>query len=548
MKKFLSLLIIIFLFNTSFSQEISKLFAVGDSLYELDKYEEAQTIYEKILSFDENNPKVYDKLSNCLASQGDIDSAKVLLNKALEVDPKYAEGYAGLSNLFFLQEQLDTSIALIKLARKYNPDTAIYVIMEGISYMYTETLDTALTMFELALDIEPKNSLANYYIAYVYNSVEYLDSALKYINIAIGYEKNDADYYKLRSGIYYNSSRLTDAMFEIDKALELEPNNEEIILAKAEIYSSLEQYQDVLRIALPYAKKEYNSDFQYYVVIGYYNLGMMDSTMYYIHQAHEQDKTNDLFYYLEGYIYYLAEDYNNAYLSLNAAIELNPDDVEYYYLVCNSKIMINTDSTVLDINENFYDINQNSMAKMIKWSKSKKSQYYYQKLLSKFNYDPTSLSVDEYFMFYYGSALQPGFSGYSNSNPAISKAFENEEYDLCITLGKSFIEDHPASIDSYFYIANSYFMTGNSDLSIKYLTIYYGFLQSIIATGDGDTEETAYIVSSIPDEYTILRYKEYSYAGQSLKEGKKHSYDILYYLDNNVKQEMYFNIDMFFGK
>ena len=548
MKNIFSLLILVFLFSTGFSQDISELFLKGDSLYELEKYEQAASYFEKIIQIDNTNTKAYNSLSDCIASNGDIDSAINLLNMAIEIDPKYADGYAGLSTLYFLNERIDTSVVLIKKARKLNPDTAIYPILEGINYMYHITLDTALTMFEIAAEIDPDYSLAKYYIAYVYQSAEILDSALKYVNIAISQKDDDADYYKLKAEIYYSLFRFSDAMFEIDKALELEPKNEEFFLAKAEIYLSLEQYSDVVRISLPFVKKKYNADFYYYAIIGYYNLDMVDSALVYINEAHKFDPANDLFYYVEGYMYYTNEDYCNALLCFNAAININPDEGDYYYLSCYSKVYLNTDSTILDYNENFYDIHIDNMKKMKKWSGSEKNKYYYQKLLAKFEYQPTTLSIDEYFMLYFGNALQDNFSGYSNSNPAIAQAFEDSNYKQCISIGKSFIEDHPTSISAYFYIANSYFMLGQAELSLKYLTIYYGFVQGILSTGNGDTKETAFIVSSITDEYTVLQFEEFSYAGQALVKGKKQNFDVLYYIDEDVKREMYFNIDLFFGK
>lgn len=548
MKKFIGVFTWLLMISVSImAQDFNKYIAYGDSLYELENYEKAAELYQKALNINSESTEALDKLSNCMVSLNKQDSAKVLLYRSLEIDSSFAEGYAGLSNIYFFEEKPDTSLALLKLAQKYNPDTAIYKIFEGINYMYYESLDTALTMFEDALQIEPQNHTAYYYISYVYFSANMLDSALKYVNLAVE-QKEEADYFKMRAEIYYSGYRLTDAMFEIDKAIAIEPDNEEYILAKAEIYSSLEQYRDVLRISLPYTRKEYNEDFYYYAVVGYFNLDMIDSAQYYIKKAYEHDPQNDLFYYLEGYISFLKHDYNNALIAFNAAIQLDPTNVEYYYYACNSKLLLNTDTTVINMNEKFFDINQENMSKMKKWSSSKKNKYYHNKLLAKFNFDPTSLGLDEYYMLYFGNALQPNFSGYSNSNPAVNKAFEDGYYERCVDLGKRFIENKPTSVSTYFYIANSYFMLGESELALKYLTIYYGFLQSIISTGDGESAETAFIVSSVTDEYVVMSFHEYAFAGQSLVNEKKHNYDILYYIDGNIKREMYFNIDLFFGK
>jgi tetratricopeptide (TPR) repeat protein len=547
MKKFYLLLAFIFTFTVTYSQSIKQMFFIADSLLEYKNYKEAINYYNKILEQNPSNPKAKTRLAKCYYNENDEKKAKTILNEVISNNPNFSESYSVLSTIYFINSNSDSAFLLLNKAFDLKQDTAIYYNIKGIYLQSQDKLDEALDVFKIALTLEPQNSQTLYNISNLYYYAEILDTALNYINSALKI-KDKADYYKLRAEIYYKQSRYTDAMFDIDKALTLDKDNEEYLVAKAQIYSTLEQYRDIIRVIKPFADKKYLYDFHYYMIISYYNLGMLDSTIYYINSGHENEPKNDVFYYLESLIYYYSDDFFNSKIALKAAIELNPENAEYYYLITYCQLKINTDTTKLDLNDKFYDINQNNIKNSLKLSKNSKSNYYYPKLLSKFNVDNASLGIDEYFMLYLGSSQQDDFSGYSNSNPEITNAFNNDEYNHCINLGKEFLKEHPTSVQTYFFIANSNYMLGNYNEAIKYLTVYYGFLHGILATGDGLSYETAFVVNSTSDEYVVLKFYELETAGQALEVYEKKNYDVLFYIESRKKNKVYFNIDLFFGK
>jgi len=547
MKKLLALFLIQFVFVSIYAQDIDSLISKADKLKGEEKYEEARLIYQDILKITPDDVEQLNNLAECFYNEQMPDSAELYLKKAANLKPDYTKTYSNLSDLYYYMSDNEAALKYIQKALVIEPANIDYIIKEGTIYLFNQQLDEAIDDFNTVLKKDNENSKANYLISYVYYSVSYADSALKYINRAIELEEN-ADYYKLKAEIYYLQSRYTDALFEIDKAIKIDGNNTEYIIAKAEIYSNLGQYQDVMNLIRPYLK-EYNSQFYYYAILGFYNQDQTDSAFIYIKDAHDKDPTNDLFYYLEGQIYYVNGDYNNAYLNFKAAAELNPEQSDYFYMTCNSKLMLNTDSTVIAMDNKFYDFSLYKLNNAIKLSKSKKSKYYYSNLLSKFNSDITSLSLDEYFMLYIGAALQSGYSGYNNSDSKIVNAFKSEEYKKCIQLSNNFLADHPTSIETYYYLSNSLYMLGRYEESLHYLTAYYGLINGILYSGTGGDAENAFIVTSPSDEYIVLNYYNLTFAGQKLVTEKKKYYDIFYYYDsNNSKSQIYFYIDLYFGK
>jgi predicted RNA-binding protein associated with RNAse of E/G family len=78
---------------------------------------------------------------------------------------------------------------------------------------------------------------------------------------------------------------------------------------------------------------------------------------------------------------------------------------------------------------------------------------------------------------------------------------------------------------------------------------FNSLVKTILSSGDGRKEKTAFVVTRVPDEYLILEVLGLQMESQALtgKRGKR--YDVLYLTENehNLKS-LYFDINLFFGK
>ena len=72
-----------------------------------------------------------------------------------------------------------------------------------------------------------------------------------------------------------------------------------------------------------------------------------------------------------------------------------------------------------------------------------------------------------------------------------------------------------------------------------------GLCRSILASGDGQTLETAYVVISVEEEYTILRVLGWRLKMQALLESDDHHFDKMIVFNPKTQQQaaVYFNID-----
>ena len=105
-------------------------------------------------------------------------------------------------------------------------------------------------------------------------------------------------------------------------------------------------------------------------------------------------------------------------------------------------------------------------------------------------------------------AAQKGFSPHwvsDDKRKAIDRAYKLGDIERTITLGRAWLADVPVDAEVYLKIAMCMKEKGDLKAMCQYLSAFYGLLQSITATGDGKTPETAFKVISVAEEYALLR-------------------------------------------
>jgi len=129
-------------------------------------------------------------------------------------------------------------------------------------------------------------------------------------------------------------------------------------------------------------------------------------------------------------------------------------------------------------------------------------------------------------------ALRAALQG-ENMHAALEAAYDLLAYDYLD------IEAHMAA--DYVCV-----QLGDEAQSAYHRTFARGLIDAILATGDGRGFGSAWIVLSIPEEYTVVRILGLRSTGQRLVQQDGHWFDVLSVQNpaTGEAQEMYFNIDL----
>lgn len=152
------------------------------------------------------------------------------------------------------------------------------------------------------------------------------------------------------------------------------------------------------------------------------------------------------------------------------------------------------------------------------------------------------------------TTLRYAYAGSSQYNPydakeselraLMQKAYEDKNYPEAIKQAQAILDSDFVNIDAHI-ISDLSFRRLNQPQQAKYHEqMVRGLIQSIAASGDGKTPETAFVVISISEEYSLLFVRGLKKVKQALRRAGDHRYDQMSVEDKSGgKDEIFFNID-----
>jgi len=169
----------------------------------------------------------------------------------------------------------------------------------------------------------------------------------------------------------------------------------------------------------------------------------------------------------------------------------------------------------------------------------------YDTLLARLKKNDQTVDFKELRLAYTESA---GYSPYDHDVAGRTRMFaalKANEFDKVLELAGATLAGNYLDIMGHFGCFVAHRELGHADLSTYHRFIFEGLLNSIKNSGDGKTEETAFVVISTDEEYALFNYLGLRAQGQALITKDGHSYDRMTALDPGTNETVtyYFNID-----
>ena len=124
------------------------------------------------------------------------------------------------------------------------------------------------------------------------------------------------------------------------------------------------------------------------------------------------------------------------------------------------------------------------------------------------------------------------------------KAFADGDCEGAIRQGQAILEKNYVFVDAHFVLGVCYRRLGQIEQSDRHTATARGLIKAILASGDGKTPETAFVVISVAEEYSVIGVQGSKKLQQALINKNGHSYDLLTVANKSGgKDEVYFNID-----
>lgn len=184
----------------------------------------------------------------------------------------------------------------------------------------------------------------------------------------------------------------------------------------------------------------------------------------------------------------------------------------------------------------------------------KDSQFYYPLLFERYINSDTTLTIQDFRVLYYGYLFNDSYSVYRSSDYVDSvnailhqDTLTSSDYKNMIKYEKLILKEYPFNLRDLNMLANLYYQLGDTISSLQSDFKLQMLVNTILSTGDGRSEKTAWHVISVSHEYDILGYFGFQFGGsQSLT---KKGCDYLEVSENDYKVKgFYFDVNMILQK
>ncbi|GLB52538.1 hypothetical protein NBRC110019_15780 [Neptunitalea chrysea] len=193
------------------------------------------------------------------------------------------------------------------------------------------------------------------------------------------------------------------------------------------------------------------------------------------------------------------------------------------------------------------DFSQPNYENIEKEISKKRSDFYYPKLMEKFQKGDSTMTIDEKRHLYYGFQFQDGYNPYARSTykdslQTVLKEANPTKEDMkdIIRFGDLILAENPFELRTINYQLYAYEHLQMEEAFHQKLQMFRSIIDAIFSSGNGLTEETAYYVIYVAHEYIILEINEYTFEGQSLIH---HKYDYMEISENpDEVKGLYFDV------
>lgn len=395
-----------------------------------------------------------------------------------------------------------------------NPSDLISLKQRGNCYLETGQHQKAIQDYKFVLKQKPESDIF-FNLGSIYEKEDMPDSALHFFRKFVQMEPKQADGYIRLSLLfmYYGHAYGDSAVYYAQKAVAIEPDNAKALNYLALAYYSKNQYDNSLETAL---------------------MGL------------RIDSSSTALYQSAGISSFFKRDFTMAIEYFDKAFFYDPSDYSLLDFKIQAMLLQNTKPEVYLLNSekgvSFKSLTSENLKKTKAIFADKKSDVSYKSLLHKLNFTPLKMRLDEFQLLYVAYSLNTQIYEAKSENimPETNISLLNE-------LGKlqENLITNPVNFPLYLELAEVYLELENFDKYFENRFKYYGFIESVKATGNGLSPETAFVINNKDHELMVMNSLGYRIKSQTTKKIKSRNYDLLIGKDsNNSDITVFFNIDL----
>tara|TARA_B100001113_G_scaffold352542_1_gene354254 strand:- start:13338 stop:14111 length:774 start_codon:yes stop_codon:yes gene_type:complete len=195
------------------------------------QFEEAKSIYKKIIKHDDKNSDAYHLLSLIELVHNKLDEAKLNVTKAIELQPEVSVYHSNYGNILYQSNNLEFAIQEHKRAIKLDKKNFQSFYSLGVIYSHLKNYEKSVEYYKKALELDGDSLAAHNNLANVYNKINPNEAEKHYLKL-IDLKPNDPMPFINISNHYLKNTKYKKCVEILERALA------DSIVAK-ELYNNL---------------------------------------------------------------------------------------------------------------------------------------------------------------------------------------------------------------------------------------------------------------------------------------------------------------------
>ncbi len=295
--------------------------------------ETAKSEYEKVIANDSDAILVYKELANIYFQTGNGKKALELTQKLKEIDGDSVKTNMFLGSFYLAANEPTLAKQSWEKVLELEPNNEMATVYLAAYYYSDNKLKESLDYWNKFLQQQPESAEGYFQLGLVQEKLGMLDEALASYKKVNELKAESKEAYLATARIYEAQKKFDLAVLEYEKYVEVFPNNSSILLYLGKCYFEEQKYDKAEEILLKAKEIEPKN------VNLYYLLGMTYERQENVPKAIDTFETvakrepNHSVFARLGYYYALMQDYKNAEKNFTKAIELDPFNYEYMYLL-----------------------------------------------------------------------------------------------------------------------------------------------------------------------------------------------------------------------
>ncbi|MBE9005196.1 tetratricopeptide repeat protein [Fortiea sp. LEGE XX443] len=315
--------------NANNAIELSK---QGNTLFELQRYQDALTAYEQAVNIRPDYPQGWNGQGKTLFKLKQYPAALTAYEKAIQLQPDYVEAWSGRGFTLQKLQRYTEAIAAFDKALQLHDDYPEVWNAKGEVFTELKQYDNAIKAYEQAIELKSDYVEAWYSKGLAWQNLKRYNEAIAAYDKALEIKSDSYQIWYNRGNAAVNLNRYIDAFTAYDKAVQYQPSYYPAWLSRGNVLITLRRYPEAIESFDQVIKNDSNN-YQ-----AWYNRGWL------LHQLQRYEdaiaaynkaasiKRNDYqLWYSLGNSQYNLQKYADAIASYNRAVRYKPEHYESWY-------------------------------------------------------------------------------------------------------------------------------------------------------------------------------------------------------------------------